>query len=67
MPGNTALVAGEQIKVSIPASRTENSKDVKQDRVYSGKYLIGALKHVYRKEGMTTTLYLTKDSIREDK
>ena len=67
VPGNTALVAGEQIKVSIPASRTENSKDVKQDRVYSGKYLIGALKHVYRKEGMTTTLYLTKDSIREDK
>ena len=67
VPGNTTLAVGEIIKVSIPASRTDNSKDVKQDRVYSGKYLIASLKHTYRKEGMTSTLYLTKDSIREDK
>ena len=67
VPGNTTLAVGKIVKVSIPASRTDNSKDVKQDRVYSGKYLIASLKHIYRKEGMTTTLYLTKDSIREDK
>ena len=67
MPGNTALTIGEIIKVSIPSSKTDNKKDVKQDRIYSGKYLIASLKHVYRKEGITTTLYLTKDSIREDK
>ena len=67
VPGNTALTIGEIIKVSIPSSKTDNKKDVKQDRIYSGKYLIASLKHVYRKEGITTTLYLTKDSIREDK
>ena len=67
VPGNTALAVGELVKVSIPASKTENKNDVKQDRVYSGKYLIAGLKHVYRKDGITTTLYLTKDSIREDK
>lgn len=66
VPGNTKLAVGEIIEVSIPLSTSEDG-DVQEDRVYSGKYLIAGLHHLYRKEGMTTTLYLTKDSVREDR
>lgn len=66
VPGNTALAVGEIIEVSIPLATSEDG-EVQEDRTYSGKYLIASLHHLYRKEGMTTTLYLTKDSVRKEK
>ena len=62
VPGNTALTAGQLVKVKIPASR-ESGKNVKVDLKYSGKYLIQGLTHVFTKEGITTNLVLTRDSI----
>ena len=62
IPGNTALYAGQVIKVKLPDSR-QSSKRLPPDRTYSGKYLIKGLKHVYNKTGVTTELYLCRDSI----
>ena len=61
VPGNTSLAAGGMVSVIIPASQ-EDGENVKQDDGFSGKYLIAALTHVYRKDGMTTKLYLIRDS-----
>ena len=60
--GNTALTAGNVIDIRIPSSQEEGS-DVKLDRRFSGKYIIAGLTHIYRKAGMTTKLYLVRDSI----
>ena len=60
--GNTALTAGNVIDVKIPSSQEEGS-DVKLDKRFSGKYIIAGLTHIYRKAGMTTKLYLVRDSI----
>ena len=61
IPGNTALGAGGMIKVIIPASKQKGS-NVEQDLLYSGKYIIAGLTHIYRKTGMTTKLFLVRDS-----
>ena len=62
VPGNTALTAGQLVKVRIPSSK-EKGKNVKVDLKYSGKYLIQGLTHTFKREGLTTTLVLTRDSI----
>lgn len=64
IPGNTALTVGDIITVKIPASQEEGKK-VKEDRKYSGKYLIGALTHTFKREGLTTKLVLIRDSIKD--
>ena len=61
IPGNTALAAGGMVKVVIPASQ-EDGENVKQDLQFSGKYLVAALTHVYRRTGITTKLFLIRDS-----
>ena len=61
VPGNTSLAAGGIVKVVIPASQ-EDGENVQQDRDFSGKYLIAALTHVYRRTGITTKLFLIRDS-----
>ena len=61
IPGNTALSAGGMVKLIIPASQ-EKGSNVKQDKHFSGKYVIAALTHIYRKTGITTKLYLVRDS-----
>ncbi len=61
IPGNTALSAGGMVKLIIPASQ-EKGSNVKQDKTFSGKYVIAALTHIYRKTGITTKLYLVRDS-----
>ena len=61
IPGNTALAAGGLIKLIIPASKQKGA-NVEQDLLYSGKYIIAGLTHLYRKTGITTKLYLIRDS-----
>ena len=61
VPGNTSLAAGGIVKVVIPASQ-EDGENVKQDRHFSGKYLVAALTHIYRRTWMTTKLFLIRDS-----
>ena len=61
VPGNTALHAGDIIKVTIPSS-AEEGKNVREDFKYSGKYLIAGLTHIWKSEGVTTRLSLVRDS-----
>jgi hypothetical protein len=66
IPGNPALTVGQILKVSIPASKQtagDNGK-VLEDRKYSGKYIIAGLTHTYKREGLTTELKLTRDSVK---
>ena len=60
--GNTALTAGNVIDLKIPSS-TEEGTEVLLDRKFSGKYIIAGLTHIYHRQGMTTRLYLVRDSI----
>ena len=62
VPGNTALTAGNVIDIKIPSS-TEEGEEVLMDRKFSGKYIIAGLTHIYHKQGLTTKLYLVRDSI----
>jgi hypothetical protein len=64
IPGNTALTVGDIITVKIPASQEEGKK-VKEDLKYSGKYLIAAVSHTFKREGLTTKLILVRDSIKQ--
>ena len=63
VPGNTRLFAGAVIKVKIPNSVQKNKNKLPKDRMFSGKYLIKGIKHVYSNTGMTTELYLCRDSL----
>tara|TARA_B100000073_G_scaffold104336_1_gene83567 strand:- start:3170 stop:4561 length:1392 start_codon:yes stop_codon:yes gene_type:complete len=63
VPGNTAIAAGDVIQVLIPLGKGDNGKVV-EDKNYSGKYLVAGLSHTWNKEGVTTTIELTRDSIR---
>ena len=62
IPGNTSLTAGNLIKIRIPSSKEEGD-NVELDRRFSGKYIIAGLTHIYKKTGLTTKLYLVRDSI----
>tara|TARA_B100001250_G_scaffold368991_1_gene352096 strand:+ start:1565 stop:2962 length:1398 start_codon:yes stop_codon:yes gene_type:complete len=63
VPGNTGIAAGDVIDVSIPLGRSDNGK-VEEDKTYSGKYLVAGCSHVWQKDGVSTTLQLTRDSVR---
>ena len=64
IPGNTALYAGAVISCVIPSSvQTRGTDTVQDDTRYSGRYLIKGLVHNYNKEGITTELYLCRDSV----
>jgi hypothetical protein len=63
VPGNTAVYAGGVIKVVIPESIQKNKNKLGKDRQFSGKYLVKGVKHVYNQNGMTTELYLCRDSL----
>ena len=64
IPGNSALTVGDIINLSIPASQQED-KRVKEDAKFSGRYLIAALSHTFKREGLTTKLILIRDSIKK--
>ena len=62
VPGNVGLVAGSLIKLIIPGSRQKGA-NVKQDKKFSGLYVIAGLKHIYKRSGITTSLELVRDSL----
>ena len=63
VPGNTSLASGDVITVVLPSSQQKGKTKVIRDQTYSGKYLIKGLKHTYKKEGITTELYLCRGSL----
>tara|TARA_B100000029_G_scaffold145514_1_gene140706 strand:- start:2011 stop:3489 length:1479 start_codon:yes stop_codon:yes gene_type:complete len=62
VPGNSALTAGNLINIIIPAS-IEEGENLKVDQRFSGKYIIAGLTHIYKREGLTSRLYLVRDSV----
>ena len=62
VPGNVGLVAGSLIKLIIPGSRQKGA-NVRQDKKFSGLYVIAGLKHIYKRSGITTSLELVRDSL----
>ena len=62
VPGNSALTAGNLINIIIPAS-IEEGENLKMDQRFSGKYVIAGLTHIYKREGLTSRLYLVRDSV----
>ena len=63
VPGNTKLYAGCVVTVNLPSSKQESKKNVARDQTYSGKYLVKGLRHTYKKQGLTTELYLCRGSL----
>ena len=63
VPGNTKLYAGCVVTVNLPSSKQESKKNVARDQTYSGKYLVKGLRHTYKKQGITTELYLCRGSL----
>ena len=63
IPGNTAVYAGAVVKTRIPESEQNRSGRLELDKKFSGKYLVSGLKHTYNKTGITTELYLCRDSL----
>ena len=61
--GNTALYCGGIIEIRMPKAKQENARRVQKDQIFSGNYLIKGLKHTYRKDGITSELYLCRDSV----
>ena len=61
IPGNTELAAGYLIKVIIPAS-LQDGDNVQLDEQFSGLYVIAGLTHLWKRTGITTKLYLVRDS-----
>lgn len=61
IPGNLDLRCGEGVELWIPKSRqkTENEKD----EVYSGRYLVAGVKHVFNLQSCTTSVMCYKDYI----
>tara|TARA_B100000902_G_scaffold399103_1_gene468441 strand:- start:746 stop:2314 length:1569 start_codon:yes stop_codon:yes gene_type:complete len=61
VPGNSELTAGSLIKVLIPAS-LQDGDNVQLDQQFSGLYVIAGLTHIWRRTGLTTKLFLVRDS-----
>ena len=62
VPGNVGLYVGMIIECLIPSSAKEENRTV-PDPIYSGLYLVTGLEHSYTREGITTFLKLSKDSV----
>lgn len=61
VPGNVALTVGETVDVRFPAIESQTS--VREfDKLYSGKYLITALRHSINKFSHLCYLEISKDS-----
>lgn len=61
VPGNVNLTVGETVDVQFPAIEAQ-TKVREFDKLYSGKYLITALRHAINKLGHLCYLEISKDS-----
>jgi hypothetical protein len=63
VPGNLNLYAGEAIDIEIPRMISQ-SKKIELDRIYSGRYIIGGIRHkISNGNTLTSELTLLKDSL----
>ena len=62
VPGNLELRAGEGIEIDIPSSMTDNNRQA-LDKLYSGRYIIGGVRHTFNLTNCVTTCMLYKDYV----
>lgn len=66
IPGDPALVAGAVINFNtygINPVNAQNASDRKPDPLYSGKYLVTAVRHIVKNNGYITVIEMCKDSV----
>jgi hypothetical protein len=64
MPGNTILKAGKVVTVNFPSLSTPTREAKPIDELYGGNYLITAVRHKIDRTKYTSTLELSKDSVK---
>lgn len=66
IPGNTTVHAGDCVKIVVPVMDPSGKTMPKKDPIYTGKYLVAAVRHIWRPKSLTTELTLCRDSIYEN-
>jgi hypothetical protein len=61
--GNVAVTVGDVIEVELPAAR-QREKNLPQDKTFSGYYFVMGVVHIWRPEGVTTSLLISRDSLK---
>lgn len=65
VPGSTDLTAGKVINLSFPSLELQEKSGRKLDDLYSGKYIVSAVRHSFGRSGQTSFLEIMKDSQKE--
>lgn len=63
MPGNTILKAGRVVTLNMPSGSIATREEKPMDELYSGNYLITAVRHKIDRTKYICTLELSKDSV----
>jgi hypothetical protein len=66
IPGNTTVHAGDCVKIVVPVMDASGKTMPVKDPIYTGKYLVAAVKHIWSPKKLTTELTLCRDSIYEN-
>ena len=66
VPGNTDLYAGKGVDIVIPMNRVKGQKAM-EDKKYSGRYLIAAVRHKWDGREMYTEMLVYRDTLRAKK
>lgn len=66
IPGNLDLYAGYGVKIILPETKAKDGK-LKQDKRYSGVYMIAAVKHALANGAFHTELLLYRDGVAKTK
>ena len=61
--GNTNIFAGDTIKITVPTMDPSGKTMPVEDPIYTGKYLVAAVKHTWSPRELTTELTICRDSI----
>ena len=64
VPGNVGVTVGDVIEVLLPAAN-ESGKSLPAESTYSGYYLVLGVVHIWRPEGVTTSLDIGRDSVKD--
>ena len=62
VPGNFDLYSGYGVEISIPKTKPRKDK-YEVDKKYSGRYIIGGLRHKYSEGSVYTEMLLYRDSL----
>jgi len=62
VPGSTDITAGKVIDLNFPSLELQEKAGRKLDELYSGKYMVSAVRHSFARSGHISFLEIMKDS-----